>query len=380
MTAQGVGRKLTRRLSCVPATVEAGADQFSARGSWTALGLGLMGEQLGLAGQTHVVLDLTEVDGFDTTGAWILYRAQAAFAARSATLEVRGKPEHLALLKLVGEHRAEPEDLAPAPMPGFLEEIGRDTHAIINNYLTFLAFIGRLTFSALRIAFTPASLRWRTVMRGIEEAGFDALPIVGLLSFLLGLVISYQGGVLMREYGAGIFIADLVGLAMLRELSPLIAAIIVAGRTGSAYTAQIATMKVTEEVDALRTLGVAPLEALALPKFFALIIALPLLTVFADLMGVLGGMFMANSLLDISFASFMERLSESVSVTSVMIGLGKSPVFAIMIAAVGCYQGFEAQHGAEQVGRHTTTSVVHSIFLVIVVDAIFSIVFSKIGI
>lgn len=375
-----MSRRLTRRLTCVPATVEHDGEAFEARGSWTALGMGRMPDDLGLGRAQAATLDLRGADAFDTTGAFLVHRAREAFATRGGELEVRGTDDQLALLELVAERRATPEELAPAPTPGFLEEIGRDTFAIANKYLTFLAFIGRLTFSALRIAFTPASLRWRTVLRGIEEAGFDALPIVGLLSFLLGLVIAYQGGVLMREYGAGIFIADLVGLAMLRELSPLIAAIIVAGRTGSAYTAQIATMKVTEEVDALRTLGVAPLEALALPKFFALVVALPLLTVFADLMGVLGGMFMANSLLDISFATFMDRLSESVSVTSLMIGLGKSPVFAIMIAAVGCYQGFEARHGAEQVGRHTTTSVVHSIFMVIVVDAIFSIVFSKIGI
>jgi phospholipid/cholesterol/gamma-HCH transport system permease protein len=375
-----MSRKLTRKQSCTPASVEGGGDAYLARGAWTAFGLGGMAHALGLDTTQRATLDLNGIDGFDTAGAWIVCRAQQAFAAGGGELQVVGSDDQRSLIDLVSENQAKPEDLQPAKTPGFLEEIGRDTFAILNNYLTFLAFIGRLGFSAVRIAFTPASLRWRHVVRGIEEAGFDALPIVGLLSFLMGVVISYQGGVLMRQYGAGIFIADLVGLAMLRELSPLITAIIVAGRTGSAYTAQIATMKVTEEVDALRTLGVAPLEALALPKFFSLVVALPLLTVFADFMGVLGGMFMANSLLDISAQNFIQRLTESVSLASLMIGLGKAPVFALMIAAVGCYQGFEAQHGAEQVGRHTTMSVVHSIFLVIVVDAIFSIIFSKIGI
>ena len=373
-------RSKTRVPICTPATIDALGNEVRARGTWTAFGLGGMASDFGLDPTTHHTLDLTGIDRFDTTGAWLVRRAQQRFAESGGALEVRGTDDQRDLLALVGEHQADPKDLTPPQPPGFIEEIGRDTFGLINKYLTFLAFIGRLSFTALRVAVMPKNWRWRTIIRGIEEAGFDALPIVGLLSFLLGLVIAYQGGVLMRQYGAGIFIADLVGLAMLRELSPLITAIIVAGRTGSAYTAQIATMKVTEEVDALRTLGVAPLEALALPKFFALIIALPLLTVFADFMGVMGGMFMANSLLDISFPSFVQRLSESVSLASLMIGLGKAPVFALMIAAVGCYQGFEAQSGAEQVGRHTTTSVVHSIFLVIVVDAIFSIVFSKVGI
>ena len=353
---------------------------FVAHGTWTAFGLGRTDKMLGLTTSGAATLDLRSVKRFDTAGAWLVYRAQQNFAARGDTLEILGHDDQLSLLKLVAGNQAKPEDLEPPQPPGFVEEVGRDTFSIINKYLAFLAFIGRLSFSAVRVILSPKNLRWRTVLRGIEEAGFDALPIVGLLSFLLGLVIAYQGGILMQQYGAGIFIADLVGLAMLRELSPLITAIIVAGRTGSSYTAQIATMKVTEEVDALRTLGVSPMDVLALPKFFALVIALPLLTVFADFMGVLGGMVMANSLLDISMRSFVERVVESVTVSSLMIGLGKAPIFAVMIAAVGCYQGFSASNGAEQVGRHTTMSVVHSIFLVIVVDAIFSIVFSKVGI
>ncbi len=375
-----MSRTKTRLQTCTPASIAVRDAEHVAMGTWTAFGLGGMPHKLGLDTARSTTLDLNSVDRFDTTGAWLVCRAQQLFAADGATLDVAGTDDQLALLKLITSQQADPADLEPLPSPGFIEEIGRDAHSILNKYLTFLAFIGRLTLAGIRVVFTPSNLRWRTVIRGVEEAGFDALPIVGLLSFLLGLVISYQGGVLMQQYGAGVFIADLVGLSMLRELSPLITAIIVAGRTGSAYTAQIATMKVTEEVDALRTLGVAPLDALALPKFLSLVIALPLLTVFADFMGVLGGMFMANSLLDISFVSFIERLSQSVSLASLMIGLGKAPVFAIMIAAVGCYQGFEAKHGAEQVGRHTTMSVVHSIFLVIVVDAIFSIIFSKVGI
>lgn len=234
-------RSKTRVPICTPATVRSSGPNLVAHGTWTAFGLGTMAADFGLDPTSRRILDLRGIDRFDTTGAWLVRRAQQRFAEAGGELSVRTTDDQGELLSLVGEHQAAPEDLVPPMPPGFIEEIGRDTFGLINKYLTFLAFIGRLSFTTLRVAFTPGNWRWRTVIRGVEEAGFDALPIVGLLSFLLGLVIAYQGGVLMRQYGAGIFIADLVGLAMLRELSPLITAIIVAGRTGSAYTAQIAT-------------------------------------------------------------------------------------------------------------------------------------------
>jgi phospholipid/cholesterol/gamma-HCH transport system permease protein len=202
------------------------------------------------------------------------------------------------------------------------------------------------------------------------------LPIVGLLSFLLGVVVAYQGADQLREFGANIFVVDLVGLSMLREFAPLITAIIVAGRSGSAYAAQIGTMSVTEEIDAMRTLGIAPLDLLVLPKVLALVIALPLLTVFADVLGVLGGMFMARAQLGVSFDEFLDRLVKAVSMTSYLIGIGKAPVFAAIIAMVGCFQGFRTKGGADSVGRQTTRAVVQSIFLVIVADALFSVAFS----
>jgi len=210
----------------------------------------------------------------------------------------------------------------------------------------------------------------------VQIAGFEALPITGLLSFLLGIVIAYQGAEQLRRVGANIYIADLVGLSMVRELSPLITAIIVAGRSGSAYTAQIGTMKVTEEIDALRTIGVGPLDLLVLPKVVALVVALPLLTVYTDIMGILGGMIMSRAELQVSFATFLNRLEQAVSLTSYVIGIGKAPVFAVIIALVGCYQGFRVIGSAESVGQRTTISVVQSIFLVILSDALFSIAFS----
>ena len=193
-------------------------------------------------------------------------------------------------------------------------------------------------------------------------------------------MIAYQGGVQLRQYGGSLFVADLVGLSTVRELAPMITAIIVAGRTGSAYTAQIGTMQVTGEVDALRSMGISPMDLLILPKLFALVVALPLLTVYADVMGVLGGMVMASAQLDIAYATFIDRVGVAVSVDSFLAGVGKAPVFAAMIATIGCYQGLQVAGSAESVGRHTTVSVVQSILAVIVADAAFSVVFSYIGI
>jgi phospholipid/cholesterol/gamma-HCH transport system permease protein len=226
----------------------------------------------------------------------------------------------------------------------------------------------------------PARVRWRPILYNIRSAGFDALPIVGLLSFMVGVVVAYQGADQLRQYGANIFVADLVGLSILREFAPLITAIIIAGRSGSAYAAQIGTMAVTEEIDAMRTLGIAPLELLVLPKFVALLIALPLLTVCADFLGVAGGMVMAKVQLGVGYGEFLDRLLKAVSVTAYLIGVGKAPVFAGIISIVGCFQGFRTKGGADSVGRQTTRAVVQTIFLVIVADALFSIAFSALDI
>jgi phospholipid/cholesterol/gamma-HCH transport system permease protein len=184
----------------------------------------------------------------------------------------------------------------------------------------------------------------------------------------------------LRPYGASVFIVEFVGIAMLREIAPVITAIIVAGRSGSAYTAQIGTMKVTEEVDALRTMGIGPLDLLIAPKVLALIVALPLLTAFADVTGVFGGMVIASTQLDVGFEAFLDRFKTVISPTNYLIGIGKAPVFAVIIAMIGCYQGLRVSGSAESVGRHTTVSVVQSIFLVIVFDALFSILLSRMGI
>ena len=265
---------------------------------------------------------------------------------------------------------------AASPSIGVLARLGMGAAAMFEQSVALLAFIGECAAAFAGWLAHPARIRWRPILFNIRSAGFDALPIVGLLAFLLGIVVAYQGADQLRQYGANIFVADLVGLSMLREFAPLITAIIIAGRSGSAYAAQIGAMSVSEEIDAMRTLGIAPLDMLVLPKIIALLIVLPLLTVFADVLGVFGGMIMARAQLDVGFPEFLDRFTKAVSVTAYLIGICKAPVFAGIIAVVGCFQGFRAKGGADSVGRQTTRSVVQAIFLVIVADALFSIAFS----
>jgi len=254
--------------------------------------------------------------------------------------------------------------------------VGRASAEFGSQAAAMLSFVGESAHALAGSVRHPQRLRWRPILFNMRTAGFDALPIVGLLSFLLGVVVAYQGADQLRRYGANIFVVDLIGVSMLREFAPLITAIIVAGRSGSAYAAQIGTMAVTEDIDAMRTLGIPPLEMLVLPKVLALVVALPLLTVFADVLGVVGGMLMAQVQLDVGYGEFLDRFVKAVSLSTFAVGLAKAPVFALIIAMVGCFQGFRTQGGPDSVGRQTTRAVVQSIFLVIVADALFSVAFS----
>lgn len=356
---------------------------ISCSGRWTASCIApveLRLTRLDLRGADRVRLDLGAVSAVDMTGAWLLHRTMGELERAGLSVAVENETSGTRrLLDLVA--RNEPPRLPRVQdRYGLVEDIGRSSTRQLAFYVEFLEFIGNVTFLGLRTALRPATAYWGVAVREIEEAGFDALPIVGLLSTLIGVVIAYQGGVVLEPYGGSIFIADLVGTAMLRELSPLIVAIIVAGRTGSAYTAQIGTMQVTEEVDALRSMGISPIELLVLPKVFAMTLSLPLLTMFGDIMGLLGGAVMANALLEVSLVSYVDRLAQVITIETFLIGIGKAPVFAMIIAAIGTFQGFRVSGGADSVGSQTTVCVVQCIFMVIVVDAIFSIIFSRLGI
>lgn len=352
-------------------------------GSWTARGIGAIERQLELVrvpSRAQAIADGAGIEALDSSGAWMLQKLLLRLRDEGIVVTLRGlRPEFVKLLDVVAQQVADQAARpasAASPPPSVLAGIGQSAAAAFEQAVALLGFVGETAFALVKCVVHPGRFRWRPILYNIRTAGFDALPIVGLLSFLLGIVVAYQGANQLRQYGANIFVADLVGLSMLREFAPLITAIIIAGRSGSAYAAQIGTMAVTEEIDAMRTIGIAPMELLVLPKIIALVIVLPLLTVFADVLGVFGGMLMARAQLDVGFGEFLDRLSKAVSITSYIVGIGKAPVFAAIIAVVGCFQGFRTHGGADSVGRQTTRSVVQSIFLVIVADALFSIAFS----
>ena len=372
------------RKSLTPAAISQPTPQeLLLSGHWTALGIGAIAQHLEsvrIESGLDCVADSAQIEAFDTAGAWVLQKLLQRLRAQGGVVTLRGlRQEFSKLLDVVVKRSVEqatyPEPAAATP-PSNIERLGRSTVATFSETVALVAFVGESATSFVGCIVHPATIRWRPILYNIRSAGFDALPIVGLLSFLLGVVVAYQGADQLRQYGANIFVADLVGVSMLREFAPLITAIIIAGRSGSAYAAQIGTMAVTEEIDAMRTLGMSPQEVLVMPKVIAMLIAMPLLTVAADVLGVIGGMLSARAQLDVGFGEFLDRLVKAVSTTTYMVGIGKAPVFAVIIAVVGCFQGFRTRGGADSVGRQTTRSVVQSIFLVIVADALFSIAFS----
>lgn len=351
-------------------------------GQWTVHGVADLAARLARVRwpEGDFMLDGVHIQTLDTTGALVLMDTVAELRRHGHNVHIANlKPAQQTLLALVLERRPTPEAHLPAPRPGLLASIGQVVWGKCCHINDFLAFLGETSVVFARTLLKPQHIRWRSLMAIIETAGFNALPIIGLLCFLIGLVIAYQGGNLLITYGANIFIVELVSISMVRELAPLMAAIIVAGRTGSAFTAQIGTMNVTEEVDALRTLGLDPFEVLVLPKVLGLMIVLPLLTLYADVLSILGGMTVAVVMLDVSVAEFMARIPQVVSLFSFGYGIGKAPAFAMAIALVGCYQGFQVGGGADSVGRQTTQSVVQAIFLVIVLNALFAVAWGGTG-
>ena len=353
-------------MSMAAANAELSGSEIRLSGRWDLAGLSGFEKRIGnvsLEGAKRV--DAQGIESMDTAGAWLLRRT-------FGTLEISGlKSEHALLVKMI----VFPDMKEGSAADRFLERLGKRAWFAINQSWGMLSFIGEAASALVR----SPKIRWKPVWHNLQHAGFDALPIAGLLSFLMGIVIAYQGSEQLSRYGANIFVVNLVGLSMLRELGPLLTAIIIAGRSGSAFTAQIGTMRVTEEIDAMRAIGISPMDQLVLPKIFALLIALPLLTVYADIMGVLGGMIMASFSLDVGYVDFIDRFGSSIRLSAFLVGIGKAPVFAAIIAIVGCFQGFQVSGGADSVGRQTTKSVVQSIFLVIVADAIFSVIFSLVN-
>jgi phospholipid/cholesterol/gamma-HCH transport system permease protein len=333
----------------------------------------------------RVTFDLAGIDRIDTAGAWLLLRTERALSARGNEVETRNlRPSLAPLLEQVRTSGF----AAPAPHPrpahhslaGFVARIGEVSLGLSARAYRILGFVGLVAATALRLVRHPGRLRVTATVAQMEQTGVNALPIVGMLSFLVGVVIAYQGADQLRRFGAEIYTVDLLGVGILRELGVLMTAIIIAGRSGSAFTAQIGTMRVNEEIDALSTIGLDPVEVLVIPRLFGLLLTLPMLTLYANLMGLLGGCLMAWGVLGITIPQFVGELHSALNPRTLWVGLVKAPFFAAIIATVGCYEGFQVSRSAESVGRLTTLSVVESIFLVIVTDALFSVFFSVLGI
>ncbi len=361
-------------------------DRFlvAAGGRWTTATLAALDAPLRAleAGAAHAVaIDLGEIEALDTAGAWLLHRTLKQLAREGiAGSFARTRPEYTTLLEQAAhaDRPHPPEAPAGHPIINMLVRLGIGAFALRDVAAGLLSFFGLLWLSIARSMLKPARIRFVSVVSHMERTGLDAMPIVGLLSFLIGVVIAYQGADQLKKFGAEVFVVNLLGISILREMGILLTAIIVAGRSGSAFTAEIGTMRVNEEVNAMITLGLDPIEVLVMPRTLALVLTLPLLTFYADIMGLAGGCLMAISTLDLTVAQFLKQLQTSVAIEHFWVGMYKSPVFAFVIAMVGCYEGLNVERSAESVGRQTTKSVVEAIFLVIVLDAVFSIFFTKI--
>jgi phospholipid/cholesterol/gamma-HCH transport system permease protein len=363
---------------------EAGSFVLTAAGEWliaTVDELDRRSRAIQLPSGKHVTLDLEGIERLDTAGAWLLLRTENDLEARGNAVEIRNLRSNLA--PLFDQVRAGGM-VVPAPHPrpahhtivGFVARIGEISLGLFGRAYSLLSFFGLICITVGSVALHPRKLRLTALVAQMEQTGVNAVPIVSLLSFLIGIVLAYQGADQLRRFGAEIYTVNLLSVGILRELGVLMASIIIAGRSGSAFTAQIGTMRVNEEIDALRTIGLDPVEVLVIPRLFGLMLTLPMLTLCANIVGLLGGSLMAWASLEITPPQFIRQLQTSLFAWTFWIGLIKAPFFAFIIALTGCYEGFQVARSAESVGRLTTLSVVEAIFLVIVADAGFSIVFS----
>jgi phospholipid/cholesterol/gamma-HCH transport system permease protein len=338
---------------------------------------------LDTAGSARAEIDCGALDRLDTIGAWLLLRTKRILEHRGIVVQpVNVRPEYRALVHTIDyECRAPPVELPRRhSFTSRLERIGRSLcHALHQGY-ELTGFFGLVVIETVATLLQPRRLRFAALVHQMEETGLNALPIVGLLSFLVGIVFAYQGSDQLRQFGAELFTVNLLGIGFLRELGGLMAAIIVAGRSGSAFAAQIGTMKVSEELDAIQISGLNPVEVLVLPRLLGIILTLPLLTFYSNVMGMIGGAAMCYLDLGITIPAFLHQLRTAVIGWTFWVGLIKAPVFAFIIALAGCHQGFQVERNASSVGRHTTQAVVESIFLVIVADAAFSVTFSWLGV
>ncbi|WP_294393424.1 MlaE family lipid ABC transporter permease subunit [uncultured Sphingomonas sp.] len=346
-------------------------------GALTLARIGDLPQRLDNVATTPQQIDLSGIERMDTVGAWLIHRM-----ARDHDIAIQGANDDESHLLEQVAAADKPLKIRPDARSSFtrvLDEVGSATIAAARTLLNLIAFFGAVLITMADLVRHPRRIRWNAVVRQFEVVGVDALGIVGLMSFLIGVVIAQQGAIQLRQFGAEVFTINLVGRLTLRELGVLMTAIMVAGRSGSAFAAQIGSMRLAEEVDAMRTIGVAPMEALVVPRVLAGVIMMPLLAFYAAIVALVGGGLFAWYSLDIPPVTFVSRVREVVPITDLYQGLLKAPVFGAIIAIAGCFNGMQVEGNAEAVGLRTTAAVVQSIFLVIVLDAFFAVFFASVG-
>ena len=323
--------------------------------------------------------DMAEVTHLESGAAALLAHARADLHRRGVRSEFVRATEPIQEIIHLHHGDAAVKRRHRRRAPGVLDQLGRATERIFHEVRLLFAFIGELTLSHLRVLARPSIANWRELWPNMERTGADALPIVALISFLVGLVSAAQAAAQLERYGANVFVADLVGLSMTRELGPLMTAIVVTGRSGAAFAAEIGSMKVNEEIDALRTMGFGQMRFLVLPRVIGLLLMMPLLVLFADTLGILGGMLVGVTRLDLSAASYLNRIVDAVKVWDLGSGLFKSMLFAMAIAVISCQQGLATSGGASAVGQRTTSAVVGILFTLILIDAVFAVAVGAMG-
>ncbi|KPQ01699.1 MlaE family lipid ABC transporter permease subunit [Marinobacter sp. HL-58] len=327
--------------------------------------------------------DLTSIGALDTAGASLLADLLGSGKLIELTHETSTlAPERRDLLRLVADAMAAPDEETPhrgSALIAFLGRVGQQVEHYWAQQRLLMGFTGQILGTMVTIAPTPWRWRMTSLVAHIHQTGLNALPIVALLTFLVGAVVAFLGATILDDFGATIYTVNLVAFSFLREFGVLLAAILLAGRTASAFTAQLGSMKANEEIDALRTFGLSPIELLVIPRVLAMVISLPILTFVGMISGILGGSLVCVMVLDISAPQIINILETKVRVVHFLVGLGKAPVFAFVIAVIGCLEGFKASGSAESVGEHTTSAVVQSIFMVILLDSIAAIFFMEMG-
>ncbi len=330
-----------------------------------------------------LTVDMSQIGALDTGGAWLIADLARRARANGATVQYEGvKPAHSALLETVAENIPDDPGVETENrnFTDWVASVGERTVQAGKDGLSLLNFFGLTLHRLARTVVMPRRLRKAALVSQMEETGFKAIPIVALMGFLIGVVLAFQGATQLKQFGAEIFVVELISISVLRELGILLTAIIVAGRSGSAFTAAIGSMKVQEEIDAMRTLGLDPVEVLVIPRVVALLIMLPILGFVADIAALFGGGLMSWIDLGVSPGMFITRLKENTGIWHFAIGMIKAPFFALVIGVIACWQAMQVKGSAQSVGQRTTASVVQSIFLVIALDALFSIFFSVLGV